>query len=763
MKAAAASSCVGVVLLLALALAPCAGADVFSSIELLSSSPFEQAEYAHSPEISGDGRYVVFEGSVGGVSGIWRRENKPGGALQQVAGGDAELPSISENGQYVSFTTNEGQRLGEVTDGEPVPPPEAYDPPNVYVRDMEQAPSQQGAFVLVSAENGSPNELAYEETEEEKARGQYGSMAAARSAISADGQKVAFVTTAPSDLAGPRTKTPALQVAVRDLQTEETQLVSVEYDPVTGRPAVNPESGLPEPVPGRAVYTEGEAPPPFQKAPFYKVANVAGASISADGSAVAWMGHDLGQQIATLTGERLEGQGGAPLWRRIAGGQQEPTREVTGGPDPENPGCAAHPESQLPPGDSVADPCQGPFQGGLVYESSPGVSTDPVPQLSADGYTVAFLANDALVSQGEDYGTTHSATDLYVASMHPGLSRVQALRQLTEIASGDPEDYVADAAILDVAVSPDGQQVAFTTMRTVFALGSLTYVSVPAAVAGLAELFDVDLTNNTLTRVTHGYNENATAHPYNETLAAGKPDPYITDFFAEDGALSPSFADAGNQLAFSSTASNLVFGDGNTPDITSHFGNEVVSDGSDVFAVNRLEYLPESTAQIISPNPSGPALETQWKLGVTAETLPDGRVRLYVVSPGPGAVHALASGAVEIASVGASRSARRARRNARAARRTVQLRTVASASLAVHSSSEGVTPITLTLVRGFRALAARLGGLSADVAVAFTAPGHATLRQTIQVTFLDRAAARAARRARKASRKHRANEQRVAR
>ena len=66
-------------------------------------------EYAHDPALSGDGRYVVFDGSVAGVTGVWRRENRPAGAVEQVAGGDAELPSISADGRYVSFTTNRGR------------------------------------------------------------------------------------------------------------------------------------------------------------------------------------------------------------------------------------------------------------------------------------------------------------------------------------------------------------------------------------------------------------------------------------------------------------------------------------------------------------------------------------------------------------------------------------------------------------------------------------------------------------------------------
>ena len=42
--------------------------------------------------------YVAFDGSVGGVTGVWRRDLATD-AIEQVAGGDAELPSISEDGQ----------------------------------------------------------------------------------------------------------------------------------------------------------------------------------------------------------------------------------------------------------------------------------------------------------------------------------------------------------------------------------------------------------------------------------------------------------------------------------------------------------------------------------------------------------------------------------------------------------------------------------------------------------------------------------------
>jgi hypothetical protein len=746
--------CVVAVTLLALTVAPAEG-DVFGSISLLSTTSFQQFEYIHDPVVSGNGQYVAFDGSIGGVSGVWRRENKPGGALLQVAGGAAELPSISENGQYISFTTNEGGKLGKITNDQPVLPSEDEEPPNVYVRDMTVEPEDAGAFVLASAENGSQKELAYEQSPEERAEGRFGSMAAGRSAISADGQHVVFVTTAASNLAGPGT--PPLEVAARDLETEETQLVSVEADPSTGAPTVNAETGEPVPVPGGAVFTRTGGPPPFVSTPFYGLSSDVGASISGDGTTVAWMGENVGEQIRTLANEPIEGLGGAPLWRRIGGGEHEPVREITGGPDPENPECEAHLEVHLQAGHSLSDPCQGPFPSGLVLSTRNSINS--VPQLSSDGYTVAFLANVPLVSQGEDYGGLHEETDAYVVNMHAGLSRQQALRPLTEIASGEAERLSTNASILDLAISPDGEQVALTTMRTVFPLGSLTYVSVPAAVPGLAELFDVDLANNTLTRITHGYEGGAASHPYREE---GFEDPYFTSFSSDDGALSPSFSGDGDLLAFSSTASNLVYGDGNTPSAT----NAVIeSDGSDAFIVSRLQFPSNPTSQLISAVPSGPSLIPQWKLGVTAETLTHGRVRLYVTVPGSGTLHAVANGAVEVHLVNASRRARgSAHKGARATHAAVLTRSVASASQTVTAGPEGVTkPLVLTLGPSFRTLAARLGGLSATVVVTFVSPGHAAVHQSIDVSFRYLAAKTSARGSRKRRGAHSVVSQRRAR
>ncbi len=120
--------------------APAAHADVFGAASMLSANPFGQAEYAHDPALSEDGRYVVFDGSIAGVHGIWRRETRAGASFEQVAGGDATLPSLSADGRFVSFTTNEGASLPAITDGSPVATP-VSEAPGVYVRDMAIAPA----------------------------------------------------------------------------------------------------------------------------------------------------------------------------------------------------------------------------------------------------------------------------------------------------------------------------------------------------------------------------------------------------------------------------------------------------------------------------------------------------------------------------------------------------------------------------------------------------------------------------------------------
>ncbi len=111
-----------------------AGADVFGPIRLCRGPPaggwpkYEQAEDAKDPVISGGRSYVAFDGSFGGHNRRLaarhgeRRENGRGRRPE----GDAELPSISEDGRYISFTTRRSSTKSDHNEA-----------PDVYVRDMD--------------------------------------------------------------------------------------------------------------------------------------------------------------------------------------------------------------------------------------------------------------------------------------------------------------------------------------------------------------------------------------------------------------------------------------------------------------------------------------------------------------------------------------------------------------------------------------------------------------------------------------------------
>ena len=93
----------------------------------------------------------------------------------------------------------------------------------------------------------------------------------------------------------------------------------------------------------------------------------------------------------------------------------------------------------------------------------------------------------------------------------------------------------------------------------------------------------------------------------------------------DDGTLAPSFDAAGTTLAFSSTAANLVFGDNNTPP----GGERDAEDGADVFPAG-ITFAFERTGTDDLGAPPNPAADVPWKLGVTAQSLRNGRVRLYL-------------------------------------------------------------------------------------------------------------------------------------
>ncbi len=723
-----------------------AGADVFSPISLVSygsvaGGPLQQVEYAHDAAISADGRYVAFDGALGGVTGVWRRDLETG-VIEQVAGGEASRPSISGDGQYVSFATDEGARLPEATHGQPNAEPMA-EAQNVYVRNMANAPAataaEEGArapaaraFLIVSASSGSDEPLRYA-APQGAGEATAGSFAVGRTAMSANGEEVVFMTEARSNLVAypaleeeerergetPQPHAPAGQVAVRYMNTGVTELVSrCRFGCSQGAAAGATEPvTVSEPAAGRQVG-----------------GGSGGASISADGSAVAWMGEDLAQQTATLPAEGLEASYTEPLWRRLPAAANQ-TRRVSGGSDPEDAACAASGASRLAPGsENAADPCQGPFvvevgaeggSGGFLGKGNTNVGArgSAVPQLSADGEEVAFVSEARLLSEGADFnrGSRGNSRDLFVAAMRPGLSRDQALEPLTEV--GAPEVVADEAGIVDFAISPDGTQVAFATVRTNFALGEPTLISAPLPEPGINELYDADLQNETITRVTHGYEGGASEQPHKQRLEL--EDPYEASIGEKLGAFSPAFSEDGEKLVFTSTADNLVYGDGNTPPGEPVIGS---ADGSDVFEVERHAFEAQPAPQQVSlapPLTTGPA----WTMGATAVARPDGSVVLYAWVPGAGTLDGAARGAVVVTE--------KPRHGARARhpRRSVQERQVAAAHIAAWAPEGELVTLVLRLAKPYAGLAAGSDGLSADVTLSFSSPGQRTLTALLAVTF----------------------------
>jgi Tol biopolymer transport system component len=646
----------------------------FGPPTLLSYSPREQADRVGSSALSADGRWLVYSGSLDGVAGIFRRD-LASGATDIVAGGDAytntvtaaqdaRLPSISADGRYVSFTTATALDPADDTNT-------AAD---VYLRDMDD-PS--GAYTLVSARDGSAAGLDYT-----NAAG--AGSAAGRTAISADGRRVAFVTQDGSDLAGQGT--PAGQVAVRDLDTRRTTLVSSARDSTTG--AMTGQA-----VPDGAVTATatGDGRP------------VMVAALSADGSTVAWLGAHIDRQAPTLSDEATEPGGGdsydEPLWRRIADGLGAPTRRIIGGGDPLAPGCPAD--------GTLADvACQGPypdltlnanssagFTGGWVTQ--PGL-IDAVPSISADGRTVALIGTPPIAPANQR--TVNG--DVFLVDMRDGLTRRQAVQRLTEELS--TSDVLG---IFDAAIAPNGRRVAFATSRTDFALTPPFLTGgVPSQAGGLLELYFVDLDGQSLRRVS------TTIDGAPAGLMGARGGPVV-------GA-SPSFDATGRLLAFDSTADNLVPGDTNNAKDAFLLTDSAPPAG-----------VPGRTE--ISPAPLGPQIQRAWTWALRAVAQKDGTVRLDADVPGAGALKATVRATVPV-----TRHVRVRKHGG--GHRTVTRRVLAQRQVALKSArprAGGLTRLSLKVSRSYISLVRATGGLYATATVTFTAPGRRTLRSTLDVRF----------------------------
>jgi Tol biopolymer transport system component len=716
------STLLGALALAMLVLAvPVARAD-FTEASLDSGNSAVQADYAYEPAMSADGTYVAFTGSLGGISAIYRKDLATG-ELDVVAYGDAGAPSISADGRYVSFTT---------TDADPGDPATATGAlcTTVYVRDMDSspeaasptapAPISGSAYTLASAVDGSPTGLTYAGSGTSGCPGG-GAATAPGASITADGNEVVFTVVGRSDLTtGDATdiSTPAAQVAVRNLSAQTTTLVSQTLGSL----------GLtPSPVPGGAAMTDDSAAagPGNQTAGNADDADST-ATISADGSTVAWLAINIPSQAAAQPQDAPGGTGTAagdypdeydePLWRKIADGPSAPTDRILG-------------EYNALQSCSTAD-CEGPLDFQWLGEESPPTATGPdrgslladdgfqwqtdtsggtqltlsngIPSLSADGNTVAVLSTQPLVSQlGADGNIPCKpclpnlfSTNAYVINMASGLNRSQAVKPLTEWGSYDFEsDFQNAGTLTGIRISPEGDEVGFVTERSNFPLSPPTLISPPLTQAADPQLYIVNISDGTMELATTGYD--------------GQP--------ANGQVQWPSFSDDGGPIAFASGATNLVYG------AESDLLAEGVIAGSEVFTMNELQPTLTPGHSVIGTAPAPAKPKRSWSLKLIARSLRNGDAAVSVGVPGAGSLALSARSAV--VKVGRGVRSRPQRLTlARGAKRAPKAET-----------------IRMVLAPGARdrKLISRAKGLYATVSVTFTAPGHRRLTAVASVEFME--------------------------
>jgi WD40-like Beta Propeller Repeat len=697
----------------------------FTPASLVSDSPTLQADYAYSPAISADGKYVAFVGSVASIKGVYVKDLSDNKQLELVALGNASAPSISEDGRYVSFTTSDDPLTGA---------PTADECSQVYVRDMTVAMNGGSAspFMLASARNGTDEPLAYAGTGKPGCPG-HGSAAADRVALSVEGEKVkvAFTVIGRSDLTEgqPGTpETPPDQIAVRDLTTKTTTLVSATL--------ASQQSGVPQAIPlGGAIAGNGGAiagnETPLQEDPSDNPISASTAAISADGSTVAWMGIDIPEQAPVGPpgpgGEDKYGYVGAseveyyaePLWRRIADGPTAPTRRILGEDAPSDPGFAGPLNLSWDPLDlqslklvsiygSYIVPAgferTGRYQDAAKEPSFSSIT----PQLSANGYKVALLSTAPTDGAEPIYPRSAPSTvpsNVFLVNMTPGLSRAEAIRPITAWGATDfGSDLAATAPIGDLTISSDGTRLAFTTIRTLFPLAPPELVTPQVTTTSFPQLYEADMRSDTLALVSEGYD--------------GEP--------AAGSVYTPSFDGGGNTLTFASSAPNLVYGASNP-------GH------SDVFAVSAIVPPLAVGPQSVTPLPLAALPAPSWRLSATVRHGPHDSLLLDVVVPGAGSLSAIASAATNLAATAPGgqaghRGGSKARNLGGRARGSSTMPRIASARRA--TAQAGLVELRLNLFDNrLKALARRRGGLYAKIAIGFLAAGRPRLRETLQASF----------------------------
>ncbi len=94
------------------------------------------------------------------------------------------------------------------------------------------------------------------------------------------------------------------------------------------------------------------------------------------------------------------------------------------------------------------------------------------------------------------------AANAYVVNMAPGLTRSQAVTRLTEWASEDFTDLSLAGPIENIAISPEGNRVAFVTRRIEFPFSPPALITPQLSGAENEQLYLADLSDGTLQLVS---------------------------------------------------------------------------------------------------------------------------------------------------------------------------------------------------------------------------------------------------------------------
>ncbi len=640
--------------------------------------------------ISADGRYVVFQtratnffeddGGVAGPHGVEPDAEPPGtlreggifrydrltGAIALVADGNethtegpekgalifrgAQNPSVSADGRYVAFST--AQQLVSQDTNENV---------DVYVRDMNvpltAGRKGSGAYTLVSAKDGGEEPATYAPRSPPLPGANPGAEVWPNTSISADGRYVVFRTTElksnlPDHAA---VDTSPGQLFVRDLQAKTTILLSRE--------------------PTNVKYSSGDP-----------AGGVTGpATISADGTTVAWVATNASAQTRFLPGESPVSDQPYYLWRRW----QEPdavTRRITGLADPDDPACPPGGEV-IPTEPTATGPCYGPLS---EQESSLSSIAGATLGLSADGYTVAFLAGAAL----RPNVTKSNGLDVFLTNMRPGVTRKAGTRELTLAVSSGAQG--STPSIESLALSPDGSTIAFTSLRDSFVLPEPTPIGSFRPLPTASDLYVINLRANTLERAVVGYE----GGDLNESVS-----------------VNPTLTQDGSTVAFTSLASNLIFGDANGA--SDAFTATLQTPAGTAASPAGVNFTQSGFSLTVTASP---------ELGLHVRRGKDGGLTLLVETPGAGKLTAQARGTI----------------TTKVGKKTRKKRVV-FAHTSGTARSEGTTTLVLHLASKYAKDLKKAGKLKALVTVAFAPPAPAeALSAEANSTFVAASAKKAA-------------------